>query len=1204
MHRSAADARLDALDAAAVGLLEPLIGAADEMAVVVPVGLSGAAEAPATAQAAPAGWRPGLADALDRLAEAALALELVGLSHVVGLLRAYLLGAARIEDAALELASAEGWVSDAIAFCGGQLGPDESAGLIERLRDWPGLSECVTEDLAGSITAQLRQDARRLAAATLADLVPGEPVHVAAPRASAAAPQAPVAAAGSDEAAHRLPGRDAEPATLAVGADELAMLAEAAGQLDEEFAGLLDDDDHVAEPATGATRSTDAAMAESLELGADAVERYASAVGYVGLAPVAAALATLSRNLLVLACDLARFEARHRALLRRLAPAWSRLFHEPSAANAGEALALLADPAWPVPAEDRLLEASRRAFGALTTVATRRVAAAGRPIDERELSLEIPADADRNVVDNLLHELPALSNQFSACIERVRDGSAEAIAAAQRIAHTLKGSANTVGVRGIASLTHQLEDLLQLLEGIDGDLAEDLVDLLADAADCLAEMSEAVAGLGPAPATALETLRRVRDWTDRLLEDPAAALAVAGGGSVVATSGAGHAAPVVDDEFTAAPMGSQPTESPAPAAPLVATTEPAEAAAEAGSLPHAGPPSDDEAGATIPAAEAAQDWLRVPASLIERLLGFADEASILLSQAQEQALEADRVRATLRAGTDQLQDLAGELERLVDVRGLALSERRDRGDFDALELDEYDDLHMVSRRIAESGADGRLVEQQLGGNVAALRDSLSRLERIQVDLREAALQTRTVRVETVVPRWRRTVRQAARMSGHEANLRIDGEATEIDAPLLQALVEPIAHLLRNAVDHGIEAGDRRRVLGKPAAGSIVLGFAREGPDLLVTCSDDGRGLDLTAIRGRAVALGLLDADEAADDATLAQLVLAPGFSTRASATQLSGRGIGLDVVNQAVREQRGSLDIETTPGQGTRIRLRLPVRLAAVPVIVVRSASHVLALSVRDVETILGADCIETDEAGVPRCRGAESTMRLVRIEDALGLPDDAFAPPAGVEPGAPALLQVRTPGGERVAVRVPEPGQTRNVIVRPLAPFLPRIAGIEGAAVLGDGAVAPVVDLPQLLAARHGARAMPPPALERRAAPVCLIVDDSVSVRRSMELFARDLGYEVDSASDGVDALEHVARRVPSLALVDLEMPRMNGVELVRALRERPATHAVPVVMITSRSSDKHRRLALEAGVDVFLTKPYTEDDLAQHMARLAPPR
>jgi len=1183
-------ARLDALDAAAVGLLEPLIGATD-------LDVVGAAHAGDVMPVTSAKWRIELAGALDRLAEAALALELIGLGHVVGLLRAHLLGISRPEDAALELASAEGWVSDAIAFCGGQLPADEAGCLVERLRDWPGLAAKVTPELVAAIAGRLRQDAERIAAATLSVLDAAAASRASGTGTADAALASDGGADGDDlPAAERGDGPRGAPAgepgetPLSVGADELAMLAEAAAQLDEEFGAAI-----AGEPGSGAAAAIDVVdVAESLEAGADAIERFANAIGYVGLAPVAAALESLRDNLLDLARDPQRLDSRHRALLARLAPAWARLFREPSPQVAAEALALLGDPAWPEPARRASLDAAQRQFGRLETVASRRVAVAEAPIDERDLSLDIPVDADRNVVDNLLRELPMLSAEFSACIDRLHDGDSEAIAPAQRIAHTLKGSANTVGVRGIAVLTHQLEDLLQLLESTQGALAPELDAVLADAADCVAEMSESVAGLGPAPSGALGVLQRVRDWTHRLLQEPSAAFAPAGVAPPQAAAGVGTR------------VGDAEPEKAEPARAEPARAEPARAGSEKAEPPGAEGVPDGFAPETpsaddVPPAGEPQQWLRVPASLIERLLAFANEASILLSQAQEQALEADRVRATLRTGTDQLQDLAGELERLVDVRGLALHERRTRGDFDALELDEYNDLHTVSRRIAESGDDGRLIERQLGGNVAALRDSLSQLERIQVDLREAALQTRTVRVDTVVPRWRRTVRQAVRMSGHEVSLRVDGEDTEVDAQLLQALVEPIAHLLRNAVDHGIEAPAHRQAHGKPASGHVVLAFRRDGPDLLVECTDDGRGLDPVAVRERALALGLLGADESCDPAALARLVLVPGFSTRTRATQLSGRGIGLDVVNQAVREQRGAIDIASTPGRGMRVTLRVPVRLAAAPVIVVRSPTHLVALSVRDVEQILTAEGIVQGDDGVRRFHGPAGALRLVRLEDALGLPDDAFAPPSGVEPAAPAVLQVRMAGGERVAVLVAEPGQTRNVVVRPLASFVPAIAGIEGAAVLGDGAVAPVIDLPLLLAAREGARATPALEVSRRAAPVCLVVDDSVSVRRTMELFARDLGYDVDSAADGVDALERVARRVPSLVLVDLEMPRMNGVELVRALRERPATREVPVIMITSRSSDKHRQLALDAGVDVFLTKPYTEDALAAHIAELA---
>ncbi|MGD9943822.1 MAG: response regulator, partial [Burkholderiaceae bacterium] len=608
--------------------------------------------------------------------------------------------------------------------------------------------------------------------------------------------------------------------------------------------------------------------------------------------------------------------------------------------------------------------------------------------------------------------------------------------------------------------------------------------------------------------------------------------------------------------------------------------------------------------ATAAPAEAPQEWLRVPASLIERLLAFANEASILLSQAQEQALEVDRGRATLRSGTDQLQDLAGELERLVDIRGLALSDLRARQDFDALELDEYNDLHTVSRRIAESGADGRLIEQQLGSSVSALRDSLSQLERIQVDLREAALQTRMVTVDTVAPRLRRTVRQAARMAGRDVALTIEGEATAVDAQLLTALIEPLAHLLRNAVDHGIEPAELRQAHGKPAQGRIALAFHRDGPDLLIDCSDDGQGLDLPALRARALELGLLDeADAGRSDEELARLALLPGLSTRAQATQLSGRGIGLDVVEQAVREQRGAIEIDTRAGTGTRFRIRVPVRMAALPVMLIRSATHALALSVREVEQILPADRI-VEDGDEPRFLVANRLLRLVRLEDVLALPDDAFATEDESAPANRAVLEVRLADGERVALLVPEPGQTRSVVVRRLASFLPPLPGIEGAAVLGDGSVAPVLDLPQLLAARQGRRAAPPLRASTQRAPVCLVVDDSVSVRRTMELFVRDLGFDADTAADGVEALEHARRRTPALVLADLEMPRMNGVELVRALRARPETRSVPVIMITSRSSDKHRQLALDAGVDVLLTKPYTEDALASQIAAVTAAR
>jgi len=468
-----ADARLDALDAAAVGLLEPLIHATDAEVIGHPP-----ASIQAGAPVGTGGWRAGLAGALERLASAAFELGLSGLVDAAGLLRAHLLGAAHPEDSALELASAEGWVSDAIAYCSGQLPATEADNLIARLRDWPGLAEQVTPERVAPIATRLRQDAERIATATCAAM---------------------------------------ESAATQVGVDELQILAEAAQQLDEEFAAALAG----GEAATGNV-THEARLTDALEAGADAVERFANAVGYIGLAPVTTALETLVANLLALAREPRRFVARHRVLIAQVGPAWARLFRAPSPQAADEALALLGDAAWPLPALPHTLVAAQRRFDSLATVGTRRVAATQAPIDEDDLSLGIPRDADRSVVENLLRELPSLAAEFSACIDRVAAGSGDAIAVAQRIAHTLKGSANTVGVRGIAVLTHQLEDLLQLLEAADGALAPDLAATLAEAADCVSEMSESVAGIGPPPQHALDVLRSVRDWTHRLLQQPGA----------------------------------------------------------------------------------------------------------------------------------------------------------------------------------------------------------------------------------------------------------------------------------------------------------------------------------------------------------------------------------------------------------------------------------------------------------------------------------------------------------------------------------------------------------------------------------------------------------------------------------------------------------------------------------------------------------
>jgi len=450
------------------------------------------------------------------------------------------------------------------------------------------------------------------------------------------------------------------------------------------------------------------------------------------------------------------------------------------------------------------------------------------------------------------------------------------------------------------------------------------------------------------------------------------------------------------------------------------------------------------------------------------------------------------------------------------------------------------------------------------------------------------------------------VRQTCRLVDKKAELVVRGAGTLMDSNVLNDMIDPLMHLLRNAVDHGIEPPGQRQHLGKPPVGQIELNFGREGNNIVIRCQDDGAGLDLAAIRRTATERGLIAADQSLTDEELARLILLPGFSTRGEATQTSGRGIGMDMVHSRLLDMKGSLRIHTQAGQGCLIELRLPVTLISTHALLVRLRDQMVALSDRGIEQILYSGVGAIQRLGkVTTYRMGDEVYELSALDALLNLPPDHRAQSRT----APSVLLVREETGALRAVLAQDIVDSRDLVVKNLGEYLPRLNGIVGATILGDGSVVPVLDLPELLRApvarqstRTAGRAAAPaaPAPHR---PFVLAVDDSLSARRSLAQFAQDAGFEVRTARDGLEAIEIIKGKRPDLVLADLEMPRMNGLELTAHLRANQATRDVPVIMITSRSTEKHRREAETTGVNMYLTKPFMEDELLGHIHHLLRP-
>jgi len=875
-------------------------------------------------------------------------------------------------------------------------------------------------------------------------------------------------------------------------------------------------------------------------------------------------------------------------------------------------------------------------------------------ITKAMVSLDYHHDARQELIDGLLIELPVHEQNFNRAINRyIEQHRAEDLEDAQRTAHTIKGSANVVGVQGVANLVHYLEDVLQaydkhLKSKPSSSLCPVFDNLLIESSDCLANMVEYLLGIGftqpsvqsnPIQENTITVMQCLLNWHNYIHQNgwpddiaatslntiltPYTSNPTDTANTIITTNYAEVVPPKIASLETALPENI--TENP-----LTKTTSPAISALEINSLETVSPKSETDPKSEIKNINDPQEntnnsdihaepevSLRVAETLIDELLRLAGENIIANtriltgSDALQQSID------HIEKNHISLRKMAENLEQLVDIKGAAANKRHKTEnlqqspsnhnknlELDELEFEEYNEFHTFAHQLLELTTDTREFVEQIDNQLGELKNVAVNQSDINRENHWALLRTRMLPANSLSARFSRCVRQTCRQTGKAARLVIKGDDILIDSHVLNELADPIMHLLRNAIDHGIESHQQQRIdAGKSSEGIIEIEFIREGESVNVLCRDDGQGFDINAIENTALEQQLMNKDHQLTKEQLQQLVFKAGFSTRDQVSQTSGRGVGLDVVRAAVRQLKGSIHIETQKNLGSCFTLKLPMTLLSNHAMLIRSDIGLVSVISRGIEQLLFIEHSELTKKGAQYSFNHKGTDLPIHNLDALLHTQDLKSLPQNDYYN---LLITQKSDGEYCGVLIDSVLSSRDIVVKPLNRYCYKSPGVIGATILGSGAVSPVLDLPELLdnyyivVQKHDNQQPLSPLLQTDTQitdnrPMALVVDDSLSVRRSLAQLVADMGMEVRTAKDGFEAIDVIQDKTPTIMLVDLEMPRMNGLELTEHLRARDNTRNVPVIMITSRTTEKHRALAKAAGVNNYVMKPYSEDELLE---------
>ncbi|MFZ3075119.1 MAG: response regulator, partial [Psychrobacter glacincola] len=780
---------------------------------------------------------------------------------------------------------------------------------------------------------------------------------------------------------------------------------------------------------------------------------------------------------------------------------------------------------------------------------------------------------DPDVLEVFLEEAAAFTNG-NECLQLFLNdvGDMVALQALQRDLHTLKGGARMVTATGIADLAHEMESVYQDFVAQRRPVTKKVLELLVACYDWLADavfiLSQQVNP--PTPSLLIEALQQFSENPDSLEQIPTETLQAER--ETISIAKEKQQATYIQKDISAMPLMANNT-------------------------------TEQEQNANN------NEMIRISGGLIEHMINLSGESAI--NRARIDMGISSLTNSIEEMGTT-VQRLADQLRRMeIELEAQILSqideELVNHEGFDPLEMDQYSSLNQLSKSLTESASDLVDINHTLLEKTRDSESLLLQLSRTQTELQDGLMNSRMVPFTRLTPRLERIVRQTANELNKSVELKIINADDEMDRTILERITSPLEHMLRNAVDHGIENVAARLAAGKERSGQITLEVLREGSEIVILLNDDGQGIDVEAVREKAISQGLIDANDSnLSDLDIMQYIFNAGLSTSKQVTQISGRGVGMDVVISEIRQLGGAVSVVSELGKGSSFTIRVPLTVAVSDALVVRAADRYYAIPLVQIERVVRInpekvyDYYQSGEATL----NFEDTDYRVRYLNEILSGNKLNELVVNTNTSVPLII-IKNRSGQNMALQVDQIAGSRiEVVVKPLGQQFSNLSGISAATIMGDGSVMLILDLIALMRNAALVKDVTHSKVTKQrnveSNTTILVVDDSVTVRKVTSRFLERQGFNVVLAKDGIDALEILQEMTPDLMLLDIEMPRMDGFEVATQVRDNGRLQHLPIIMITSRTGEKHRERALEIGVNDYMGKPFQENQLLDKIQSL----